>query len=262
MTQRTKPRYHHGSLESALVDEAVHQIRERGADQVSLRGLAQTIGVSPSAAYQHFPDKAALLCSRLRRRRHASSPGGCEPRWTPSTAGRGAGAIGRFLASGARLRRVRRRRAPPLPAHVRRQRRQGRPFTHPTSYLDARMGADGNDPYDILLARFAELAERGLLRLALEDERGSRRPRLEPRARLRLARHRGASARRGRRAAVLDLFGRLVLTDEAFARFRAERRGRGRRLRDEPARRRRRRRRRGPGRPGRHRGTRRRRAAA
>src|SRR4051795_6078350 len=56
-----KARYHHGALESALVDEAVRQVRERGAEQVSLRGLAQTIGVSPSAAYQHFPDKAALL---------------------------------------------------------------------------------------------------------------------------------------------------------------------------------------------------------
>src|SRR3954454_20349549 len=61
MTRAPKTRYHHGSLESALVGEAVHQVRERGADQVSLRGLAQTIGVSPSAAYQHFPDKAALL---------------------------------------------------------------------------------------------------------------------------------------------------------------------------------------------------------
>src|ERR671928_1907731 len=60
MRSATKP-YHHGALEQALVDEAVRQIRERGTEQVSLRGLAQTIGVSPSAAYQHFPDKAALL---------------------------------------------------------------------------------------------------------------------------------------------------------------------------------------------------------
>src|SRR3954471_21613353 len=60
MRSATKP-YHHGALEQALVDEAVRQVRERGTDQVSLRGIAQTIGVSPSAAYQHFPDKAALL---------------------------------------------------------------------------------------------------------------------------------------------------------------------------------------------------------
>ena len=56
-----RPRYHHGALASALLAEAVTQVRARGVDQVSLRGLAQQVGVSPSAAYQHFPDKAALL---------------------------------------------------------------------------------------------------------------------------------------------------------------------------------------------------------
>src|SRR4051794_40701123 len=60
MTSAAKP-YHHGALEQALVEEAVRQVRERGTDQVSLRGIAQIVGVSPSAAYQHFPDKAALL---------------------------------------------------------------------------------------------------------------------------------------------------------------------------------------------------------
>ena len=53
--------YHHGNLEAALLQEAVVQVRERGADKVSLRALAQQVGVSPSAAYQHFPDKDALL---------------------------------------------------------------------------------------------------------------------------------------------------------------------------------------------------------
>jgi len=56
-----RPRYHHGALATALLTEAVAQVRARGVDQVSLRGLAQQIGVSPSAAYQHFPDKSALL---------------------------------------------------------------------------------------------------------------------------------------------------------------------------------------------------------
>src|SRR3954449_10495974 len=60
MRSAAKP-YHHGALEQALVEEAVRQVRERGTDQVSLRGLAQVVGVSPSAAYQHFPDKAALM---------------------------------------------------------------------------------------------------------------------------------------------------------------------------------------------------------
>src|SRR5438270_11869402 len=79
MRSASKPRYHHGALEQALVDEAVRQVRERGTDQVSLRGIAQIIGVSPSAAYQHFPDKAALLqavreagTGELGRRMHAA----------------------------------------------------------------------------------------------------------------------------------------------------------------------------------------------
>lgn len=55
------PEYHHGSLRAALVGAAIVQVRAVGADKVSLRGLAGTLGVSPSAAYAHFPDKDALL---------------------------------------------------------------------------------------------------------------------------------------------------------------------------------------------------------
>lgn len=57
----TRRRYHHGDLERALVEEALAQVRARGADEVSLRQVAQAVGVSPSAAYAHFPDKQALL---------------------------------------------------------------------------------------------------------------------------------------------------------------------------------------------------------
>lgn len=60
---RERARYHHGALRSALVEEATVQVRERGVDQVSLRQVAQAVGVSPSAAYQHFPDKAGLLAA-------------------------------------------------------------------------------------------------------------------------------------------------------------------------------------------------------
>lgn len=55
------PRYHHGDLFEALAAEASHQVRTRGTDAVSLRGVAQAVGVSASAAYHHFPDKTALL---------------------------------------------------------------------------------------------------------------------------------------------------------------------------------------------------------
>lgn len=56
-----KPGYHHGDLEVALVTEATALVRANGAEAVSLRQVAQTVGVSPSAAYAHFPDKHALM---------------------------------------------------------------------------------------------------------------------------------------------------------------------------------------------------------
>ncbi len=53
--------YHHGALAEAMVEQALTEVRLRGADQVSLRGIAQALDVSPSAAYNHFPDKDGLL---------------------------------------------------------------------------------------------------------------------------------------------------------------------------------------------------------
>lgn len=58
-----KPGYHHGDLEVALVTEATALVRANGAEAVSLRQVAQAAGVSPSAAYAHFPDKHALMCA-------------------------------------------------------------------------------------------------------------------------------------------------------------------------------------------------------
>ena len=53
--------YHHGALAEAMVDQALSEVRASGADQVSLRGIAQALDVSPSAAYNHFADKDDLL---------------------------------------------------------------------------------------------------------------------------------------------------------------------------------------------------------
>ncbi len=53
--------YHHGDLRTALVDVAFETLRTEGAEAVSLRAVAGAVGVSPSAAYNHFPDKNALL---------------------------------------------------------------------------------------------------------------------------------------------------------------------------------------------------------
>jgi len=53
--------YHHGDLESALLVEARTLVAKYGVEQISLREIATNVGVSPSAAYHHFPDKNALL---------------------------------------------------------------------------------------------------------------------------------------------------------------------------------------------------------
>ena len=99
MSSAAKP-YHHGALEQALVEEAVRQVRERGTDQVSLRGLAQTMGVSPSAAYQHFPDKAALLHGRLSPPERTSSARLMQAAVDAVDDPGEAGAIERFLGVG------------------------------------------------------------------------------------------------------------------------------------------------------------------
>jgi AcrR family transcriptional regulator len=58
--------YHHGDLESALKAATVALIEQRGVDAFSLREAAAAVGVSPSAAYRHFADKAELLASVAR----------------------------------------------------------------------------------------------------------------------------------------------------------------------------------------------------
>ena len=58
-----KPRgaYHHGDLERALLTAALQTIREDGVDALTLRSVGARLGVSRTALYRHFDDKAALL---------------------------------------------------------------------------------------------------------------------------------------------------------------------------------------------------------
>src|SRR5262245_53605839 len=53
--------YHHGDLRRALVEEALKTIRDQGVEALTLRSIGTTLGVSRTALYRHFPDKAALL---------------------------------------------------------------------------------------------------------------------------------------------------------------------------------------------------------
>ena len=60
--RRKRPsRYHHGDLRRALVEEALRTIQSDGVPGLTLRGVGHTLGVSRTALYRHFSDKAALL---------------------------------------------------------------------------------------------------------------------------------------------------------------------------------------------------------
>jgi AcrR family transcriptional regulator len=54
-------RYHHGNLRRALIRKGLERLRKGPADTLSLRQIARDVGVSATAVYRHFPDKAALL---------------------------------------------------------------------------------------------------------------------------------------------------------------------------------------------------------
>lgn len=54
-------RYHHGDLRRALLQAAVRTLQKQGLDALTLRAVGEELGVSRSALYRHFADKAALL---------------------------------------------------------------------------------------------------------------------------------------------------------------------------------------------------------
>jgi AcrR family transcriptional regulator len=68
MTETVSPKnYHHGNLRAELLDTAIEQLRETGAEDLSLRALARAIGVSQTAPYRHFADKGELLAAMATR---------------------------------------------------------------------------------------------------------------------------------------------------------------------------------------------------
>jgi AcrR family transcriptional regulator len=62
---RKKPAksYHHGDLRRALLDEALRTIQTHGVEHLTLRAVAERLGVSRSALYRHFADKQSLLAT-------------------------------------------------------------------------------------------------------------------------------------------------------------------------------------------------------
>ncbi|MGB6245594.1 TetR/AcrR family transcriptional regulator [Gordonia sp. (in: high G+C Gram-positive bacteria)] len=53
--------YHHGDLARALVEAGLEATRTGGPDALTIRSATRAVGVSPNAAYRHFPDRLALL---------------------------------------------------------------------------------------------------------------------------------------------------------------------------------------------------------
>ncbi|WP_243635221.1 TetR/AcrR family transcriptional regulator [Tsukamurella pulmonis] len=53
--------YHHGDLAQALVDAGLEVTRSGGPSALTIREVTRRVGVSPNAAYRHFPDRLALL---------------------------------------------------------------------------------------------------------------------------------------------------------------------------------------------------------
>ncbi len=55
--------YHHGDLHRALLDAALALVESQGAQGFTLREVARRVGVTHSAPYRHFKDKAELLAA-------------------------------------------------------------------------------------------------------------------------------------------------------------------------------------------------------
>ena len=62
-SKKPRKQYHHGDLRRALVAEAARTIQARGVEHLTLRAVGGSLGVSRTALYRHFADKAALLAA-------------------------------------------------------------------------------------------------------------------------------------------------------------------------------------------------------
>jgi AcrR family transcriptional regulator len=93
---RDDPNYHHGDLRAALVRAAAAEIERGGYENLSLRELAESLGVSRAAPYRHFTDRRALLAAvaadgfeRLTAAYRKATSTGKTPRARLAAAGRG-----------------------------------------------------------------------------------------------------------------------------------------------------------------------------
>ncbi|MBR6403447.1 MAG: TetR/AcrR family transcriptional regulator [Eubacterium sp.] len=55
--------YHHGNLKNELIEKGLEYIDRYGVESLSMRKLADSVGVSSAAPYAHFKNKEAFLDS-------------------------------------------------------------------------------------------------------------------------------------------------------------------------------------------------------
>jgi AcrR family transcriptional regulator len=67
MADAPQKNYHHGNLRNELLDTAEAHLAQAGVEELSLRALARAVGVSQTAPYRHFNDKAELLAALATR---------------------------------------------------------------------------------------------------------------------------------------------------------------------------------------------------
>jgi len=61
MNKKTGKPYHHGNLAESLLNAVDELASQFGIEAVTLRACSRLIGVSPSSAFRHYPDKRSLL---------------------------------------------------------------------------------------------------------------------------------------------------------------------------------------------------------
>jgi AcrR family transcriptional regulator len=63
LAKKPHDQYHHGDLGHALLQAALRTIQKHGVHALTLRAVGEDLGVSRTALYRHFSDKAALLAA-------------------------------------------------------------------------------------------------------------------------------------------------------------------------------------------------------
>lgn len=150
LARKPADQYHHGDLQRALLQAAVRTIQKQGVHALTLRAVGEELGVSRTALYRHFTDKAALLAA-VAREGFRMLRIELEGAWQ----GGGKGQRG-FEAMGEAYVRF----AIAQPAHYRVIFGSGRECTAP----DPELAAEGRRAFLALLNALIELQRDGLIR--------------------------------------------------------------------------------------------------